>query len=153
MDRRLLAPVLALVLGGCASSGGLKPFVSDGCSLSPDRSLSGRTDWCHCCLAHDLVYWRGGTAAERRAADDELKRCVREETGDQAWSANMRSAVRVFGHPRLPTWFRWGYGWPYPRPYGPLTAEERARADALEAEYREDPPTFCPAGTAKAPDG
>jgi len=36
-------------------------------------------------------------------------------------------AVRVGGHPVFPTWYRWGFGWPYERGYAPLTAEEQGQ--------------------------
>ena len=44
-------------------------FATDGCSLFPDRALVGSADWCDCCLAHDLAYWRGGTESQRLDAD------------------------------------------------------------------------------------
>jgi len=36
----------------------------------------------------------------------------------------MFTGVRVGGTPYLPTSFRWGYGWPYPRAYGELNTVE-----------------------------
>lgn len=44
----------------------------------------------------------------------------------------MLAGVRVGGTPYLPTMFRWGYGWPYPRGYKALTDEERQQIEALE---------------------
>jgi len=37
----------------------------------------------------------------------------------------MLAGVRVGGMPYLPTPYRWGYGWPYPRLYGELSATEK----------------------------
>jgi hypothetical protein len=36
----------------------------------------------------------------------------------------MLAGVRVGGTPFLPTTFRWGYGWPYPKLYGELSENE-----------------------------
>lgn len=127
--------LLPLVLAGCASQETLRPFSSDGCSLFPDRALVGTADWCECCLAHDLAYWRGGTAEERLQADQRLKQCVLDKTGNQALADTMFSGVRAGGSPHLNTWFRWGYGWPFGREYGPLTPEDMALASRLEQEY------------------
>jgi len=67
----LLAP---LALAACATTTTvLAPFTTDGCSLFPDRSITGASDWCDCCLAHDLAYWRGGTEEDRLKADRGLK--------------------------------------------------------------------------------
>lgn len=101
----------------------LKPFSSDGCSAFPDGTSLQQQLWLQCCTAHDRAYWRGGTAAERRQADLQLKACV-TQAGEPAIAAVMLTGVRVGGSPYLPTRFRWGYGWNYLRPYGPLTAEE-----------------------------
>ncbi len=39
----------------------LRPFTSDGCSLAPDGTLSDVEKWRPCCVAHDKIYWLGGT--------------------------------------------------------------------------------------------
>jgi hypothetical protein len=100
------------------------PFTTDGCSggLSFTWRLLFRseTPWEECCVDHDRLYWRGGTAAERRAADRAVRACVREK-GHPVWAVLLWAAVRVAGHPLLPLPWRWGYGWKYPRPYS--TAE------------------------------
>ncbi|MBT3609684.1 MAG: hypothetical protein HN516_05015, partial [Gammaproteobacteria bacterium] len=92
----------------------LAPFSSDGCSLFPEGSGENSDLWLSCCRAHDLSYWRGGTRAERRAADDALEQCVAAK-GYPKVAALMSMGVFVGGTPFLPTPFRWGYGWPYPR--------------------------------------
>jgi hypothetical protein len=51
----------------------------------------------------------------------------------------MSVGVFVGGTPFLPTPFRWGYGWPYPRGYGALSSEEEAqvvRNLGLKSEQR-----------------
>lgn len=118
----------------------LQPFSTDGCTLFPDRSPTSPADWCGCCVEHDLAYWRGGTEAERLAADRRLEECVRSVTGDPALARTMLRGVRVGGSPYLHTPFRWAYGWPQERNYEPLTPAESARADQLEARFRAERP-------------
>jgi hypothetical protein len=131
--RLAAAVVLALVCtsGGAVAAAALAPFTTDGCSLFPDRALVGRADWCHCCLAHDLAYWRGGTADERLQADLVFRACVQKESSDPALAETM-----YLGGPALMTPFRWGYGWPRGRFYAPLSADEAASAVQGEAAYR-----------------
>ncbi len=154
MLRRLAAGLCAaMAIAGCASTpqAGLQPFTTDGCSMFPDRSLTGSADWCHCCVAHDLAYWRGGTAEQRLQADEQLKACVQQSTGDAALAQMMFNGVRVGGSPELRTSFRWGYGWPYGRSYAPLTAQESDAADAFERSYRAGNPALaCPQAPAAA---
>lgn len=119
----------------CSSSLSIKPFSTDGCSLFPDHSLISNKDWCNCCIAHDLAYWRGGTVAQRMDADRKLRGCVIKTTGNAALAELMFAGVRAGGGPYYFTSYRWGYGWRYGRDYQPLTAEESAVADRLEREY------------------
>lgn len=125
---------IAAGLAGC-STPTLQPFSTDGCSMFPDRALAGKADWCGCCVAHDLAYWRGGTAAERLAADRELAQCVTASSHDAALAQTMLAGVRAGGGPYFVTAYRWGYGWPYGRMYQPLDAREAAQADTLRARY------------------
>lgn len=41
----------------------LRPFYSDGCSLSPDGYPNATIDqkWVKCCVKHDVAYWIGGS--------------------------------------------------------------------------------------------
>lgn len=119
-----------------ANAGELKPFSSDGCSVFPDGTREQRQLWLQCCTAHDKSYWRGGTAAERQQADEELRVCV-AGVGAPAIAALMLTGVRVGGSPYFPTRFRWGYGWPYPRGYGALTAEELEQVRLLSGQREE----------------
>lgn len=113
----------ALALSGCASTKVLRDFTTDGCSLFPDG------DWCGCCLDHDWVYWRGGTADERKRADQVLRACVEARTGGTVLAGLMYYGVRAGGNPLVPTPFRWGYGWGYGRGYAPLTDDEAQLID------------------------
>lgn len=130
------------MLACCAPAGatGLKEFTSDGCSLFPDGTISDRAKWCACCLQHDIAYWRGGTEDERRKADEELRTCVLERTGDKALAETMYLGVRAGGHPVFPAWYRWGYGWTYGRGYRPLNDEEQRAVRTKLADYEKDHP-------------
>jgi hypothetical protein len=140
-----VAALLALVLSGCATTGSLEPFSTDGCSLFPDRALIGESDWCQCCAAHDLAYWRGGTAEARLLADQQLAACVLKASGSDMLSSLMFEGVRLGGGPYFYTPFRWAYGWPYTRAYEPLSPTEEALAASLEQAYRaRDPLLSCP---------
>ena len=130
-----VALLLAALLTACASPSTLRPFSTDGCSLYPDRSAATGKDWCDCCVAHDRAYWRGGSEQERLKADEALRACVQDRTGDPEQAALMFRGVRIGGSAYWPTWFRWGYGWGYGRYYRPLNLSESAEADRLEAQY------------------
>ena len=114
---------------GVLTAADLMPFTSDGCSLFPDGTLKQRELWLVCCTEHDYAYWKGGTEAERIAADERLRECV-AALGEPKIAKVMLSGVRAGGSPYLPTPFRWGYGWSYPRYYAPLSEEERAAVEA-----------------------
>ena len=121
---------LVLLLAGCAASPRIAEFSSDGCSLFPDGDPAGdRALWCECCAAHDLAYWQGGTEEERKQADAALRDCVLARTGNRSLAQAMYRGVRLGGAPVVPTWYRWGYGWPYGRGYAPLTDAERRQVD------------------------
>jgi len=108
----------------------LAPFTTDGCSDFPDGTPRHRELWLQCCIAHDKKYWMGGTYGERLKADMELRACV-QSVGEPAIANLMLAGVRVGGSPYWPTRFRWGYGWPYPRGYRALTAEEQEQVRRL----------------------
>jgi hypothetical protein len=142
---QLLALVAPLVLAGCASVAAptsIAPFSTDGCSLFPDRSPAMQADWCDCCLAHDLAYWRGGPEEARLQADLALKTCVEQRTGNPGLAQTMFLGVRAGGGPLVRTPFRWGYGWPYGRGYRGLTQAESADATAQEEAYRATNPSL-----------
>ena len=115
----------------------LSDFTSDGCSLFPDRSLINSDDWCECCLEHDVAYWQGGTEAQRVIADQMLRDCVLEKTGNQALAEAMYQGVRFGGSPYFYNWYRWGYGWSYQRKYQELSIEEQRLVSEKLVEYFE----------------
>lgn len=135
---RDLALAAALGLGGCASSQVLSDFRTDGCSLFPDGDAESPQRWSACCVTHDLAYWRGGTAQERRSADRALRHCVLARSGRPGLAEAMYRGVRVGGTPLMPTAFRWGYGWGYGRGYAALSPAEQQGADDRLAAYRRE---------------
>jgi len=102
----------------------LQPFTTDGCSAFPDSSILTKTRWKKCCTDHDFAYWQGGTYEQRLQADLTLERCV-TELGEPEIAKLMLAGVRAGGNPYLPTSFRWGYGWKYPRFYKTLSNEDK----------------------------
>lgn len=112
---------------------GLEPFVSDGCSRFPDGTWWDSELWLECCVGHDRAYWLGGTYEQRLEADKELRDCV-AGVGEPVIAELMLGGVRAGGTPFLPTSYRWGYGWAFPRGYQTLTAEERKIAEEMMGE-------------------
>ena len=128
--KRPLITAIAMNVFVSAYANTLQPFQSDGCSAFPDGTMAQQKLWLKCCQQHDLAYWQGGTEKQRQQADKALQQCV-AQTGEEEVALIMLAGVRVGGSPHLPTPFRWGYGWPYPRPYGELTEEEKKQVQAL----------------------
>jgi hypothetical protein len=109
----------------------LRPFVTDGCSMFPD-GVPGRPHlWQHCCVAHDLAYWKGGTRQDRRRADATLASCVNAVTRNPVLGSLMQLFVRIGGGPQRAGGTRWGFGWTHTRPYGPLSPEEETQVAAV----------------------
>jgi hypothetical protein len=127
---KLTLIIMLTALTFTVSADTLKPFTSDGCSSFPDGTLKQKTLWLSCCQQHDLEYWRGGTYQERLQSDIALKVCV-SNVGEPEIALLMLAGVRVGGTPFLPTKFRWGYGWSYPRFYGELTKSELQQVNLL----------------------
>lgn len=122
--------LLLLSVTACHSSAEeLNAFTSDGCSAFPDGTLAQKQLWRACCVSHDFSYWIGGSAEQRKQADEELQVCV-ADVGEPALSQLMLAGVRVGGSPWLPTEFRWGYGWSSLRGYKTLTREEQTEVSA-----------------------
>lgn len=115
--------LLLLCLSAPASAEGLSPFTTDGCSLFPDGTPAQQSLWVHCCIRHDLAYWKGGNEQQRLDADNALHQCV-AQTGEEKIAKLMLAGVRVGGSPTSIMNYRWGYGWPLLRGYKELTAEE-----------------------------
>lgn len=87
-------------------------FIYDGCTLAPEGLLG--SDWSAACLMHDVVYWSGGTADEKKTADKTLYTGVRESGVAGALVAPfVYGAVRIFGDTWLTRLFdaNWGFGY------------------------------------------
>jgi len=123
MIKKNVLCLVSMLLASTLKADMLKPFTSDGCSLFPNGTFEQQNLWFDCCQKHDFDYWKGGSYQQRLLADRALKTCV-ENVGQPEIALLMLSGVRVGGSPLLPTQFRWGYGWPYPRFYGELTHQE-----------------------------
>ena len=108
----------------------LQPFQSDGCSSFPDGTYHQKNLWLNCCAKHDYAYWKGGTYQQRLDADEALQDCV-SNLGQPEIAFLMLAGVRIGGTPWVPTSFRWGYGWGFPRAYGELTKEELNQVERL----------------------
>jgi len=133
---RLILAISLLILSLSINAEEIQPFTSDGCSAFPDGTFSQNELWLSCCTAHDYAYWQGGTYDERLIADQTLKQCV-AKVGQSEIAALMLAGVRVGGTPYLPTTFRWGYGWSYPRWYQTLTAEEKIQIESQKDMLKE----------------
>lgn len=129
---RLFMTSILLLFSALLQADTLKPFTSDGCSAFPDGTIIQKNLWLKCCQRHDFDYWQGGTYLQRLASDKWLKKCV-TQVGEPTIAALMLAGVRVGGTPYLPTSFRWGYGWSYPRLYGALSIEELVQVTKLSA--------------------
>lgn len=102
----------------------IKPFTTDGCSAFPGGTVEQQSLWTHCCIRHDLAYWKGGSYQERLEADEVLSTCV-SKVGEPEIAEIMLAGVRVGGSAYLPTPFRWGYGWSFPKKYRRLNDSEK----------------------------
>ncbi len=134
MTRLALVPVLFAILfsASCASQqSNPVAFSTDGCSSSPDGTLTDPNRWKQACTIHDYRYWRGGTPQQRLDADRELRDNI-VSTGDPLIAQIYMVVVRLGGSPWLPTSYRWGYAWDWPRGYGHLSAEEQDALNALQ---------------------
>ncbi|MGK2906541.1 MAG: hypothetical protein ACSLFH_09385 [Desulfuromonadales bacterium] len=81
---------------------------------------------------------------ERLQADASLRDCVLTTTSDQILAQTIYLGARAGGHPAFPTWYRWGYGWPYGRGYQPLSNVEREQVQQqLTAYAKRHPEGYC----------
>lgn len=109
----------------------LNAFTSDFCSQWPEGEFL-KSSWADCCFVHDLQYWFGGSEDERKAADQDLKQCVKL-SGAELNSFVMYIGVRIGGMPG-PASYAWGYGWSSWRGYQSVTLEEMLQGKVLLEE-------------------
>ena len=94
-ERGITSDELSLIVDGC--SGGLSWFYG----------IADRVLVCEgCCDIHDIDYQLGGTAAERKIADIQLRECAAASAANSGWLVQswaktrawvMYVAVRMFG--------------------------------------------------------
>lgn len=117
-------------VAGMMSTADPVPFTSNGCSGFREGKFFG------CCFVHDFAFWSGGTRAERRRADRELRQCLIDVTDGNLYDrviADIGYLLMVLE--RIPGEVvddGWGRGWPNTsrRKYEPLTPEQEARVAA-----------------------
>lgn len=152
-----LALVCWFLMAVPAAADTLKPFATDGCSMWIDGPPGSPNLWRHCCVAHDLAYWIGGSEAQRKQADETMKLCIRQAQQPMIASHTYNS-VRMGGGPYWPSSYRWGYGWHYlngiwPRGYKTPSPSEQAQINRLMPaavqlvadDARQHPPKNSPA--------
>ena len=130
---RALGCLIFLFITHTCQANELKPFATDGCSLWIDGTLEQPNLWRHCCVAHDLDYWKGGSEAQRKQSDERIQACVTEAQGS-GMANYIYNNVRWGGSPYWMNNYRWGYGWDYfdgawPRGYKVPTVEEQQLID------------------------
>lgn len=124
---------IAPIIAHTSQANELKPFTTDGCSLWMDGTLEQPNLWRHCCVAHDLDYWKGGSEEQRQLSDENIQACVNEAQGS-GMASYMYKNVRWGGSPYWMNYYRWGYGWDYldglwPRGYKTPSPEEQQLID------------------------
>jgi hypothetical protein len=93
------------------SQGIQRTFIFDGCTGYKEGTRSEPTKWSHCCFAHDLRYWAGGTQEQRVNADLKIKKCVKE-TGAELHATIMLLGIRAGGlSPIKIRGKQWGNAW------------------------------------------
>lgn len=69
-------------------------------------------------MQHDWLYWQGGSRRARKKADRAFYKCLRTTTNRRLALVRWLG-VRLGGVGFLPTPWRWGYGWKWPRSASP----------------------------------
>ena len=133
--------LIALLIANVCQASDLKPFTTDGCSLWIDGTPEQPNLWRHCCVAHDLDYWQGGSEAQRKQSDERIQACVKQAQGT-GMANYIYTNVRWGGSPYWYSNYRWGYGWDYfdgvwPRGYKvPTVAEQQLLDQAMPAALK-----------------
>jgi hypothetical protein len=91
---------LELISGGAAYD----PSKSDGCSAAPDGT------WRQACVDHDAAYFKGGSAADRLAADKKLRSDMIKQGAAPVVADLYYAAVRIGGMPGTHLPWQWGMG-------------------------------------------
>lgn len=114
------------------------PFVTDGCTMFPDGTIKEPKLWYNCCLAHDLVYWLGGSKELQKQADQELRECVSEVSS--GIRANlMYIGVRLGHYSPIKNKYQWGWGRPNSKPFSSISENHKKEAYRLIIPEQIDP--------------
>lgn len=143
--------VLSVLVYGCLlvacstdiGDGAIEPFTSDRCSYYTEGTLSQQNLWCHCCIEHDVYYWMGGSKQQRVDADRRFKDCI-AATGAEKSAGLMWIGVRMFGGPWNISDYRWGFGWPYYRPYRELEVPQQKVLASQLNQLTQLTDEYCP---------
>jgi hypothetical protein len=158
MSYRFLLKIISLCLlmlpFTVSQANEIKPFKTDGCSMWMDGPPLYPNLWRHCCVAHDLAYWQGGTKEQRSMADNAIQACVLEAAESKGMANYMHGMIRWGGSPYWMSLYRWGYGWNYwekmkPRGYKTPTIKEQIKINeqmpaaikVIEEDAKMYPPT------------
>ncbi len=116
----------------------LAPFTTDGCSMIGDgatKEVDGvktEISWQHCCVEHDIAYWKGGTSEQRETADKKMRQCLRETGMSSEKATAFYLGVRFAQGFLTHSIFRWGNGWKYVRGFEPHTPDELEQINKLQ---------------------
>lgn len=117
----LIVLIYSFSASAFSSSRIVKNFCTDGCTSVNDLD----PEFIHCCVSHDLAYYKGGTIQEKDKADASLRVCIQQSTsGFDLFSSSFGVATTDFGGEGETGW---GYGWGSTRPskyHNTLSEEE-----------------------------
>ena len=114
---------LAIIAPGLNAADTLKPFVTDGCTMFVDGTISSPGLWRSCCVEHDLRYWYGGSDSEMDATDNHIRDCV-ERVAGASWAKVVYTGIRAGHYSPIKNKYQWSWGWNQKREKTPLTPEE-----------------------------
>ena len=119
----LIASLTALVVLPPVSSP--VPFTSNGCTGFREKTFFS------CCFVHDFAYWSGGTWTDRRRADNNLRKCVRDISHNIPVAYVAFTLVRMTSGTGAMFDFGWGRAWRNSERslYAPITAVQQQQID------------------------
>lgn len=138
----------AIHLDGRESIALLRPFTSDGCSVSPDGIPMTKNSeiWVDCCVQHDTAYWIGGRRQQKEIADNTLEKCISQK-GYREIGKVYKAFVKHFGGPQSTQTFRWGYGWNQKRSYSEVKRAEEDQINTMHGIHLDQVGSLADAAT------
>jgi hypothetical protein len=127
-------------------------FTTNGCSGFREGKFAS------CCVVHDFAFWAGGTRADRRVADRNLRRCLVRVTRGNLYDRGVARAGFwwIRSTALFATWVTagWGRAWPEPRPtFHSLTPDQRAFVAAERRRVCDSMTLDTATGTYRLDDG